>query len=329
MSNYTEISTEISTKNSTETNTEQITSSDNTHYLHHSFFEPSASGNDTGVKATLLIVHGMTEHSGRYSDFAQFLADHGIAVATYDQLGHGKTVKSPDDLGFISHDHPVQLLLKDVVLMADILKQRHPEVPHFVMGHSMGSFIVRTVLKHHAQDFTGAIIMGTSDSNVLTKMLLPFNKIIAKTAPKKQNPIFATIMNKVLNSKLRLKKPHSKFAWLSKNPTAVKKYESDPLTGFDFTNNGFLTLFVLMQIGLKKGWAKTIAKDFPMLFISGDNDPVGNMGRGVRNIVSNLEAQGFKNVDERLYPNMRHEPLHEQNNSVVYNDILDWMDKYI
>ncbi len=302
-------------------NTAQITSSDNSHYLHHQFFEPT----DGDVKSTLLIVHGMSEHSGRYADFAQFLADNGIAVATYDQLGHGQTIKTTDELGFFGSEHPVQSLLKDVIIMADALKGRHPEVPHLIMGHSMGSFIVRTVLKHHAQDFAGAILMGTAEANPLVNVLLPLNKIMAKAAPKKPNTVFSDVMNKVLNSKLDNRISSSQFAWLSENPTNIEAYEADPLTGFTFTNNGFMTLFKLMQIGLHKNWAATFNKDFPLLFVSGESDPIGNMGRGVRNVVNNLKKQNFNNVDVKLYPNMRHEPLHEQQSSMVYQDILGWI----
>lgn len=305
-------------------NSDQITSSDNTHYLHHTFFEPRDS--DKKITATLLIVHGMSEHSGRYTDFAQFLADNGIAVATYDQLGHGQTVKTHADLGFFGSEHPVQSLLKDVIVMADSLKARHPHVPHFVMGHSMGSFIVRNVLKHHAQDFAGAILMGTADANPLTKVLLPINKLLAKAAPRKPNAVFAKVMNKVLNSKLNNRTSDSQFAWISENPANIAAYEADPLTGFDFTNNGFMTLFTLMATSLHKGWATTIAKDFPMLFASGKSDPIGDMGSGIRNIVSRLKKQNFNNVSVKLYPNMRHEPLHEQANKVVYHDILEWID---
>lgn len=303
---------------------EPITSSDNSHYLHHTFFEPTDKAID--IKATLLIVHGMSEHSGRYSDFAQFLADNGIAVATYDQLGHGQTIKSAKELGFFGREHPLQSLLKDVIIMADTLKARHPEVPHFMMGHSMGSFIVRTVLKHHSQDFAGAILMGSSDANPLTKALLPLNKILAKAAPKKPNTVFADIMNKLLNSKLKDHSASSQFAWLSENKANIAAYEADPLTGFTFTNNGFLTLFTLMQAGLNKNWATTIPKGFPMLFTSGENDPIGNMGRGIRAVVKRLNKQGFSEVEEHLYPNMRHEPLHEEDNMQVYHDIVDWLE---
>ena len=304
-------------------NTEQITSSDNIHYLHHTFFEPS--DNTTAINATLLIVHGMAEHSRRYAEFAQFLADHGIAVATYDQLGHGQTIKSADDLGFFAEEHPVQSLLKDVIIMADSLKARHPNVPHFIMGHSMGSFIVRNVLKHHARNFNGAILMGTADANPLTKVLLPVNKVLAKAAPKKKNTLLANTMNKVLNSKLNNRTSSSPFAWLNEDPAAVEAYEADPLTGFEFTNNGFMTLFTLMEAGLNKNWATTITKNFPMLLVSGENDPIGDMGKGIRKIASRLEKQNFSNITLQLYPHMRHEPLHEQNKEQVYQDILDWI----
>ena len=304
-------------------NTEQITSSDNTHYLHHTFFEPSNS--DTAINATLLIVHGMAEHSGRYAEFAQFLADHGVAVATYDQLGHGKTVKSAKDLGFFGHEHPVQSLLKDVIVMADSLKARHPTVPHFVMGHSMGSFIVRNVLKHHARNFSGAILMSTADTNPLTKILLPINKLLTKVAPKKPNTLIANTMNKVLNSKLNNRTSSSEFAWLSEDAAAVEAYEADPLTGFEFTNNGFMTLFTLMEAGLNKNWATTITKNFPMLLVSGENDPIGDMGRGIRKIATRLDKQHFDHISVQLYPHMRHEPLHEKNKQQVYQDILDWI----
>ncbi|MES1964221.1 lysophospholipase [Psychrobacter sp. AH5] len=307
--------------------TEQITSSDTSHYLHHSFFEPTDSA--TKITATLLIIHGMSEHSGRYSEFAQFLADNGIAVATYDQLGHGKTVKSASELGFFGDEHPVQTLLKDVILMADNLKARHPDVPHFVMGHSMGSFIVRTVMKHHAHNFAGAILMGSADVNPLAKAILPINKLLAKVAPKKPNTLFATTMNKVLNSKLDNRISSSPFAWLSENQANIEAYEADPLTGFEFTNNGYLTLFTLMQSGLNKGWATTIKKDFAMLFISGKNDPIGDMGRGVQKVVNRLKQQKFSDITIKLYPHMRHEPLQELEKHTVYQDILAWINNHL
>lgn len=310
---------------STSNMNENILSSDNTHYLHHTFFEPHDK--DVKISATLLIVHGMAEHSGRYTAFAQFLADNGIAVATYDHLGHGQTIKTEADLGFFGEEHPVQSLLKDVIVMADQLKARHPDVPHFVMGHSMGSFIVRNVLKHHAHNFTGAVLMGTANTNPLAKLLLPVNKFLARLAPRQPNTLFAKVMNKVLNSQLSDRSSPSQFAWLSENTANIAAYEADPKTGFDFTNNGFMTLFTLMDTGLNKRWATTISKDFPMLFVSGKEDPIGEMGRGVRKVVTRLNKQNFRHIELQLYPNMRHEVLHEDDHQTVYQDILQWMQR--
>lgn len=297
-----------------------ILSSDQKHPLYHTFFTPKDE-----VKATLLIAHGMAEHSGRYEEFAQFLADNGIAVATYDHLGHGNTAENLQELGYIEPDYPMQALLKDTVIMADTLKARHPDVPHFIMGHSMGSFIVRNVLQHHASDFAGAILMGTGDFDPLIKIFLPITKVLNKIAPKQRNKVFAQAMNHLLNAKLGAINIDSDYAWISENPENIDDYEADALCGFDFTNNGFMGLFTLMDKGLNKHWAKTIDKEFAMLFISGQDDPIGNMGKGIRNLNKHLQQQGFTQAEYRLYPNMRHEPLHEKHNQMVYQDLLNWL----
>lgn len=300
--------------------TTSILSSDQTHTLHHTFFKPEGD-----IKAALLIVHGMAEHSGRYEAFAQYLAGQGIAVLTYDQLGHGQTVNNTAEFGYVERDYPMQTLLKDVIIMADSLKAHYPNVPHFLMGHSMGSFIVRTVLQHHSSEFAGAVLMGTSDTDPLAKALLPVIRVLNKVKPKQTNTVFAKTTNAILNAKLKDKTAKSQFAWVSKNPKNIADFESDPLCGFDFTNNGFLALFSLMSQGLAKDWAQTINSDFPMLIVSGSDDPVGNMGKGISALVTRMQSQGFKHIDKRLYANMRHEPLHEVDREVVYKDIADWL----
>ena len=299
-----------------------ILSTDGIHTLHHTFFDPA---NDT--KATLLIVHGMAEHSERYVCFAQYLADNGIAVLTYDQLGHGRSVKNADELGFFAKKHPVQMVQRDVINMADALKARHPDAPHFIMGHSMGSFIVRTILQHHSSEFAGAILMGTSDTDHIAKAMQPLCSMLNHTNPKKKNKLFGKITNKTLNAKLKEKTKHE-FAWVSKNEANLAEYDADPLCGFDFTNNGYWTLFQFMNKGLSKDWAKTVDKDFPLLFVRGAQDPVGNMSKGVQKVADRLKSQGFERVEVRLYPDMRHEPLHEAENEMVYEEILGWLELY-
>ncbi|MFA9485792.1 MULTISPECIES: alpha/beta fold hydrolase [unclassified Moraxella] len=305
--------------------TQTILSSNGIHRLHHTFFMPKGD-----IKASLLIVHGMSEHSGRYADFARFLANHGILVATYDQLGHGRTVKDKYELGFIDEKHPVQALCKDVVIMADKLKDKactltDRPIPHYIMGHSMGSFIVRTVLTHHATSFHGAILMGTGNSfGLMNRLALTTLGVIHYLNPKKTNRYFAMLLNDYLLSQIRYPISVSPFAWLSENTDNIKAFEVDPLCGFAFSNNGFIALQTLIKKATSPTWYAHTPKNFRILLVSGKDDPVGRMGQDIDEIFDELVSSD-KNTQARLYPNMRHEPLHETAKNKVYQDILHWL----
>ena len=306
-----------------------ILSSNQIHRLHHTFFIPKGD-----IVATLLIVHGMSEHSGRYDDFAQFLADNGILVATYDQLGHGKTVKDKYELGFIDEKHPVQALCKDVVIMADKLKAKAQKltdrpIAHFIMGHSMGSFVVRTVLTHHAMSFDGVILMGTGDfAKPLNSLTISTLGVLNYFNSKRPNRRFANLFNHYLLSQIRSPISASPFAWLSENTENIRTFEADPLCGFAFSNNGFLALHALIKKATSPTWYAHTPKDFQILLISGQDDPVGHMGQDIDELSKMLIKAG-KSTQTILYPNMRHEPLHETNKNKVYDDILYWINRSI
>ncbi|MDO5651784.1 MAG: alpha/beta fold hydrolase [Moraxella sp.] len=304
--------------------TQPILSSNGVHRLHHTFFYPLGD-----IKATLLIVHGMCEHSGRYAEFAQFLADNGILVATYDQLGHGQTAKDMNELGFIDEKHPVQALCKDMVIMADKLKTFATDVPHFVMGHSMGSLVVRTVLAHHASQFTGAIIMGTGNGvGMLGTLASPALALLNTLYPKLKNERLAWGLNQYMLNQIRSPISASPFAWLAENVNAVKAFEADPLCGFTFTNNGFIALYTLMKKATQDSWYQSCGSDFGVLLVSGKDDPVGNMGVDVALLHDKLLRHQIATTS-LLYPNMRHEPLHELNKEQVYQDVLSWLNARI
>ncbi|WP_066800737.1 alpha/beta fold hydrolase [Moraxella oblonga] len=306
-----------------------ILSTNQTHRLHHAFFIPVGE-----IKATLLIVHGMSEHGGRYAKFAQFLADNGILVATYDQLGHGQTAKDESELGFFDEKHPVQTLCKDVIVVANALKnqanlltknQPNTKIPHFIMGHSMGSFIVRTVLVHHATSFDGAILMGTGNSfGTLNTLSMGYLAVQNKLNPKKKNLLLASVVNHHLLGQITYPISHSPFAWLSENLQNIQTFENDSLCGFVFTNNGFFTLNQFIKKATSAHWYAHLPNDFGVLLVSGKDDPVGNMGQDIVDLQENLINIG-KNCTVRLYPNMRHEPLHETDNQRVYQDIIHWL----
>lgn len=302
-----------------------ILSSNGIHRLHHTFFIPKGE-----IKATLLIVHGMSEHSGRYAEFAQFLADNGVLVATYDQLGHGQTVKDKYELGFIDEKHPVQALCKDVIIMANKLKEKAQSltdrpIPHYIMGHSMGSFVVRTVLTHHAMSFNGAILMGTGNSfGFVHHLALSGLGFLNFLNAKKPNPTFAQALNQYLLGQIRSPISASPFAWLSENTDNIREFEADPLCGFVFTNNGWLALQGLVKKAINPAWYAHTPTDFSILLVSGKDDPVGNMGQDIAHLQDELIKHG-KTTTALLYPNMRHEPLHETDKEKVYHDILNWL----
>ncbi|WFF38109.1 lysophospholipase [Moraxella nasibovis] len=304
--------------------TQTILSSNGVHRLHHTFFIPTGE-----IRATLLIVHGMSEHSGRYAEFAEFLTNHGILVATYDQLGHGQTVKDKYELGFFDEKHPVQTLCKDVIIMAEKTKELAPNTPHFIMGHSMGSFITRTVLTHHATSFDGVILMGTGNSfGVLSRLSLTTLAMMNHLNPKRPNLPFASLLNHHLLSQLRSPISASPFAWLAENTNSIKAFEADPLCGFAFTNNGFVALQGLIKKATSPAWYAHTPKDFGILLVSGKDDPVGRMGQDIADLQDELIKHG-KSVTAQLYPNMRHEILHETDKDKVHQDILGWLNHHI
>ncbi|MBL1220143.1 lysophospholipase [Chryseobacterium sp. L7] len=299
------------------------TSTDQTK-LFHTLFIPS----EAPVKATLLIIHGMQEHSGRYAEIAGYFADRGFAVLTYDHLGHGKSVKDKKDIGFFQLDQPDEKLISDAETMADYLHQQYPDIPHFVLGHSMGSFVTRCLLQRASSQFTGAVIVGTGGPLAGISLIKGYLSLANKIAPK--HPTYLnTLFNKVNNKHFKQDKDFDDTSWLSINPANRKAFTKDELCGIPFSNNAFYALFSIYKKATARHWADSISKSFPLLFISGQNDPIGDFGKGVMKTADNLKQDGFKNIDTKIYPEMRHEILNEEIREEVFNDISNWIIKYI
>ena len=166
-----------------------------THNLFYELFEPI----NQPPKATVLILHGMQEHSGRYKNFAEYLSNNGFAVLLYDHLGHGKTAENREELGYFQIENPKQQLIEDAATIAAFLKDHYPNISHFLLGHSMGSFIARCLLQNQEADFKGAVIVGTGgkiNGIGLAKFFLSINNIIApKHRSKFINQTFTKINN--------------------------------------------------------------------------------------------------------------------------------------
>lgn len=273
------------------------------------------------VKAILQICHGMVEHIERYHEFAEFMAGHGICVVGHDHLGHGKSVVSPDKLGYFGEPDGNDYVIGDIHKLRLQIMEKYPDVPYFMLGHSMGSFLLRQYLGSYGEGLAGAIVMGTGEQ---PSLVLAAGKMVCKVigAVKGWN-----YRSKFVNS-LAVGAYEKKMgvAWLSRNPENVKKYGADPLCGFIFTVNAYYHMFSGMtKMNQQEKEGKTL-KNLPIFFVAGKEDPVGNCGKGVENVYRRYVTAGYKDVEMKLYAEDRHEILNEMDRDVVFNDILAWLE---
>ena len=280
------------------------------------------------VKAVLQIAHGMLEFIDRYDAFARFLCSKGIAVVGNDHLGHGESVASQKDWGYMG-ENGFERLVDDTKKVQKHFKQRFPEVPYFLLGHSMGSFVARYYLSKYPKSIDGAIIMGTGYHPIpLSVGGQLLTRVMARVKGwHYRSPLVTKIAFGSYNKEI---KPARTVAdWLTRDEVVVDTYMSDPRCQFMFTLNGYFEMFKGIQyITNKKNIAK-VSKKMPVLFISGDADPVGGYGEGVQKVHDLFVDAGVENVDMLLYDDARHEVLNELNRMDVYKDLYEWLNKEI
>lgn len=279
------------------------------------------------AKAVLQIAHGMAEHSLLYVDFAKQIASKGYAVVMNDHLGHGKSVASGSAYGYFG-EGGCRNLIRDMHKLYEIVRQDYPDIPYFLLGHSMGSFLARSYTAQFGKELSGAIYIGTcgdAGAAVYTAEKLLANAIIKKKGPKSHDPLFARLSTQQYNKAFRpARTPND---WISRDAAQVDIYTNDPLCGFDLTVSGYRDI-VYLQAEVSSGdWFKKVP-DIPILILSGDCDPVGNFGKGVKKVAERLEKTGHT-VRLVLYPQARHAILTETNKDEVYEEILNFLESAI
>jgi len=274
--------------------------------------------------ATLHICHGMAEHSLRYDCFASFLTDAGIAVYAQDHRGHGFT-KEEGERGWFADYDGWHRVVNDSIAVDNYIRNENDDIPNFLMGHSMGSFIVRTEITERPNAFNGLIIMGTGASKGIAGKI---GRMVALSHKKKGDPRLPDItMDKLsFGSYLRkIKNPKTQYDWLSKDEEEVKKYVDDPLCGFVCSSGFYLDLIDGIEEANKLPLMRKINKNLPVLIISGDADPVGSYGRGVKKVYSLYKKAGIKDVELKLIPGGRHEILNETDRDETMAFIRNWL----
>lgn len=272
------------------------------------------------IKATLQIAHGMVEHIDRYSDFATYLAENGIYVTGHSHLGHGKSMISKEKMGYFAAPNGNECVIGDIHQLRKITQEKYPNVPCFMLGHSMGSFLLRQYLGVYGKGLSGAIIMGTGEQ---PDAILSGGKLVCKMiATFKGWEYRSDFVNSLVIG--GFEKEMGK-GWLSRNEENVKNYAADPLSGFVFTLNAFYNMFDGMSKMNTQEKSGNFPKELPMFFVAGSEDPVGNHGKGVETVYRRYLEKGAKNAQIKLYKDDRHEILNELDRRGVYEDLHNWI----
>lgn len=283
-------------------------------------FQPADSCN---VKAVLQIAHGMAEHSLLYVDFARSIASNGYVVVINDHLGHGKSVSAGGSYGYFG-EGGCQNLVRDMHKLYDIIRKDYPNVPYFLLGHSMGSFLARSYAAQYGEELAGVILVGTCGN--AGKAVYQAEKLLAEHLMKKKgarghDPLFAKLSTQKYNAAFNPSRTPND--WISRDMEQVDIYTNDPLCGFDLTISGYRDIILLQEEISSPGWYRKVP-DIPILILSGDRDPVGNFGKGVRRLAAKLSKTGHR-VKMVLYPEARHAILTETNRNEVYEEVVKFL----
>ena len=284
---------------------------------------------DAEPRAIVQIIHGIAEYIGRYDEFMSFLADNGIIAVGTDHLGHGKSIESEEQTGFFAYDNGWDYVVRDEEVLRLAMHENYPELPIIVFGHSMGSFMTRTLLIRYPDAFNAAIISGTGNQGaaLVNGGLFMGNLVTglrgAHHYSKFLNNLAFGSYNKIYDN------PKTEYDWLSRDEANVQKYIDDPLCGFIPSCSLFRDMMTGVKFITNKKSLTAMNKDMPVYFMSGDMDPVGECGKGVQKAYNNFLEAGMKDVSIKLYPGGRHEMLNEINKDEVYADILAWLNSKI
>lgn len=278
-------------------------------------------------KAVVMLSHGMCEYIERYEEFAEFLCDNDIAFAGNDHVGHGNSVTDDSMLGYFGQERGYINMVRDLHKMkTTVLDERFPDIPHFLMGHSMGSFLARIYLSKYRDNWRAAVIMGTAGGAAGSVPMRAVLDTLERNRGDYYRPRVGSKMFELFN--IRIDNRRTPNDWLSRDEKSVDKYLKDPKCNFTFTAAGFRDLLNALLCANSKPVIENTPTDLPMLFLSGGMDPIGQYGDGVYRAVKRYIDHGC-NVSVRIYPGARHELMFELNRDEVMRDIYGFLVKRI
>lgn len=270
------------------------------------------------TKGILQVVHGMTEHIGRYENMARVLTAYGIAVAGFDLRGHGKSAQGGKcaSLG----EGGWEKSIREIHQFHQKMKERFQEEKHYLMGFSLGSFLVREYFSiYENSDFAGTIIMGTGQQPAF---LLAIIMKIVQGEIKKSGFDCTTDLVRNLSFRTYNKKfapNRTKADWLCADEKELDVYIADELCKEDISAGMFWQLLNSMKRLANQNTYEKWNKEMKVLLLSGEEDPVGDAGKGVRMVEKAMKKAGLRNINVKIYPGGRHDVLHECESGISAN----------
>jgi alpha-beta hydrolase superfamily lysophospholipase len=292
-------------------------------YIYVWFPDPEVS-----AKAVVQISHGMAETAVRYQRVASVLTSQGYIVYASDHRGHGRTAGSPEKVGLFDRDS-FNRMCENMADVTNLIREHHPELPIFLLGHSLGSFLSQQYMYKHAEKVNGIILSGSNGK--LGASLLFGAWLAAIEAKLKGEQYRSKLMNGLIfgayNKAFRPNR--TEFDWLSRDTAEVDAYIHDPFCGTVFAAGYYRDFLMgLIEIHRLENMQK-IPKSLPVYLFSGDQDPVGLMGKGFRQLLQMYQDLGLTQVSSKLYSGGRHEMLNETNRDEVMGDLLAWLDAQV
>jgi alpha-beta hydrolase superfamily lysophospholipase len=280
-------------------------------------------------KGIVQIAHGMIEYVERYDRFAKFLNSKGFVVVGNDHLGHGYTASSIDDLGYMNGPYADVSIVRDMHRVSVAVKRRYPNLPLFLVGHSMGSFLSRRYAMSYGDEIDGLILMGTGEESKASinmgKFTVMLNSLIF--GERHRSTVIALMLIGRYNLKFLNEKSYR--SWISANVENRTRSGVDRYCTYKFTNKGYRALLDTLGYITNQNHVRLIPNDLPVLFVSGSDDPVGAFKKGVNEASNKMIDAGVNDVEIIFYDGMRHEILNEDGYELVHNDIYEWIGNHM
>lgn len=264
-------------------------------------------------KGVIQMIHGAKEHKERYYDFCTFLQNNGYAVLVSDNRGHGASLNERYTLGYMDG---LDLLIEDQRVITAYIKERYPDVPLHMFGHSFGSLITRKYMQKFDDELTSVMMSGTANYVKIVKPGMAYGTLMMKFSGERgHHPFLMDLGDKDDDS------------WLAYNPKVQEIYRKDPLcAGYKYTNRAVLTVWEAdKELKHYKAY-ECNNPELPILSITGVDDPVTGFEKGLRDSVNNLKKVGYTDIRTIVYPDMKHEVLNEIGNEKVYEDVLSFLE---